>query len=159
VGIDQVDVVIHRQSVVHSLVEFIDGSLLAHLGKTDMLLPIQYALTHPSRHSAPIESLDLVQMGQLSFAAPDRINFPCLELCYEAGRKGGTAPAALNAANELAVHAFLAGRISFLDIAELNLYVLDACEGGDASSLEAIIAADEQARQVAGEWVANKLRA
>ena len=108
VAIDQVDVVVHRQSVVHSLVEFIDGSVLAHMGKTDMFLPIQYALTHPERYEVPIQSLDLETLGQVSFAAPDRENFPALDLCYKAGQIGGTAPAVLNAANEVAVAAFLA---------------------------------------------------
>ena len=87
VAVEQIDVVVHRQSVVHALVEFADGSLLAHLGKTDMMLPIQYALTHPARREVPLDNLDLKQVGQLSFAAPDRANFPCLDLCYEAGRK------------------------------------------------------------------------
>ena len=156
VAVEQVEVVVHRQSVVHALVEFADGSLLAHLGPTDMLLPIQYALTHPQRRAVPLDRLDLAQVGQLSFAAPDRANFPGLELCYEAGRSGGTAPAALNAANEEAVDAFLARQIGFLDIADLNRDVLARCGAQEAVSLESILEADRYARRLAREWVAGR---
>lgn len=157
VAVEQVDVVVHRQSVVHALVEFADGSLLAHMGKTDMLLPIQYALTHPERRAVPLDNLDLKQVGQLSFAAPDRANFPCLDLCYEAGRRGGTYPAALNAANEEAVGAFLARKIGFLDIANLNCDVLAHCGTQEAVSLESILDEDRCARRLAQEWVAGRV--
>ena len=156
VEVEQVDVVVHRQSVVHALVEFADGSLLAHLGKTDMMLPIQYALTHPQRRKVPLDPLDLEQVGQLNFAAPDRVNFPGLELCYEAARRGGTVPAALNAANEEAVGAFLARQIGFLDIADLNRDVLARCDAQEAVSLESILDADRDARRLAREWVARR---
>ncbi len=156
VAVEQVDVVVHRQSVVHALVEFADGSLLAHMGKTDMLLPIQYALTHPERREVPLDNLDLKQVGQLSFAAPDRANFPCLDLCYEAGRRGGTYPAALNAANEEAVGAFLKRKIGFLDIADLNRDVLAHCGTQEAVSLESILDEDRCARRLAREWVAGR---
>ena len=156
VSIEQVDVVVHRESVVHSLVEFIDGALLAHMGKTDMLLPIQYALTHPARHAVPIESLDLERLGQLSFAAPDRANFPCLDLCYEAGQRGGTAPAALNAANEVAVGAFLAGEIGFLDIGELNRQILADCDAREVTALEIVLEEDRQSRARARDWIAGR---
>ena len=156
VAVEQIDVVVHRQSVVHALVEFADGSLLAHLGKTDMMLPIQYALTHPARREVPLDNLDLKQVGQLSFAAPDRANFPCLDLCYEAGRSGGTFPAALNAANEEAVAAFLARQIGFLDIADLNRDVLERCDAQEAVSLESILDEDRYARRLAREWVAGQ---
>ena len=156
VDIEQVDVVVHRESVVHSLVEFIDGALLAHMGETDMLLPIQYALTHPARHTVPIESLDLERLGQLSFAEPDRANFPCLDLCYEAGQRGGTAPAALNAANEEAVGAFLAGEIGFLDIGELNRQILADCDEQEATALEIVLDEDRRARVQAREWIAGR---
>ena len=149
VVVEQVDVVVHRQSVVHALVEFADGSLLAHMGKTDMMLPIQYALTHPERREVPLDNLDLEQVGQLSFAAPDRANFPSLDLCYEAGRSGGTFPAALNAANEEAVGAFLARKIGFLDIADLNRDVLARCGTQEAISLESILDEDRYARRLA----------
>jgi len=159
VEIDQVDVVVHRQSVVHSLVEFIDGSVLAHMGKTDMFLPIQYALTHPERYEVPIQSLDLETLGQVSFDAPDRENFPALDLCYQAGQIGGTAPAALNAANEVAVAAFLAGEIGFLDIAALNSQVLESCEGEAAVSIDVVLDQDRCARRLAREWVESGVRA
>ena len=159
VEIDQVDVVVHRQSVIHSLVEFIDGSVLAHMGKTDMFLPIQYALTHPERYEVPIQSLDLEMLGQVSFAAPDRENFPALDLCYQAGQIGGTAPAVLNAANEVAVAAFLAGEIGFLDIAALNSQVLEACGGEAAVSIDAVLDQDHYARRLAREWVESGVRA
>ncbi len=156
VAVDQVDVVVHRQSVVHALVEFADGSLLAHMGKTDMMLPIQYALTHPERREVPLDNLDLKQVGHLSFAAPDRANFPCLDLCYEAGRNGGTFPAVLNAANEEAVEAFLARKIGFLHIADLNRDVLARCGTQEAVSLESILDEDRCARRLAREWVAEQ---
>lgn len=156
VTVEQVDVVVHRQSVVHALVEFADGSLLAHMGKTDMLLPIQYALTHPERREVPLDNLDLKQVGQLSFAAPDRANFPCLDLCYEAGQRGGTYPAALNAANEEAVGAFLARKIGFLDIADLNCDVLARCGTQEAVSLESILDEDRNARRLARKWVSEQ---
>ena len=156
VAVEQVDVVVHRQSVVHALVEFADGSLLAHMGKTDMMLPIQYALTHPERREVPLDNLDLKQVGQLSFAAPDRANFPCLDLCYEAGRRGGTFPAALNAANEEAVGAFLTRKIGFLAIADLNSDVLARCGTQEAVSLESILDEDRNARRLAREWVAEQ---
>jgi 1-deoxy-D-xylulose-5-phosphate reductoisomerase len=156
VGIDQVDVIVHRQSVVHSLVEFVDGSMLAHMGKTDMLLPIQYALTHPQRQAAPLGRLDLAAVGQLSFAEPDCENFPCLPLCYEAGRAGGTSPAALNAANEVAVACFLQGRIRFLDIAALNSAMLAAHVQRSADDLASILQVDAEVRRAAVAWVESR---
>ena len=156
VNIDQVEVVIHRESIVHSLVEFADATMLAHLGKTDMILPIQYALTHPQRRASPLQGLDLAQVARLSFAAPDRENFPCLELCYEAGRRGGVAPAVLNAANEVAVAAFLGGEIGFLDIAAINRFALDSCSPAPADSLAAVRAADVSGRQWARQWIGRR---
>ncbi|MBI2506216.1 MAG: 1-deoxy-D-xylulose-5-phosphate reductoisomerase [Candidatus Latescibacteria bacterium] len=158
VGIGQVEVVIHPESVVHSLAEFTDGALLAHLGRTDMVLPIQYALTHPRRRPAPLERLDLTRVGQLRFTAPDRENFPCLDLCYQAGRLGGTAPALLSGADEVAVAAFLRGEIGFLDIAALNRQVLETPAPAPADSLEAVLEADGQGRRLAAEWIKNKHR-
>lgn len=157
VDIDQVDVIVHRQSVVHSLVEFVDGAMLAHMGQTNMLLPIQYALTHPHREAAPLGRLDLAAVGQLSFAKPDCVNFPCLQLCYDAGRAGGTAPAALNAANEVAVAAFLQGRISFLEIAALNSAMLTAHESRAADSLTAVLAVDAEVRRAATAWIESAI--
>lgn len=156
VGIERIEVVIHRESVVHSMVEFVDGAILAHLGKTDMLLPIQYALTHPRRRPSPLGRLDLAEVGQLSFAAPDRVNFPCLELCYRAAREGGTGPAVLNAANEVGVEAFLAGRVGFLEIGEINEFVLEKVGFTAADSLEAVLEADARGRRLARERVESR---
>jgi len=153
VDIDQVKVVVHRESVVHSMVEFVDGAILAHLGKTDMSLPIQYALTHPKRRPAPMDTLDLVGLGALHFEEPDLLAFPALELCYEAGRTGGTAPAVLNAADEVAVEGFLRGEIGFLDIHEVNRHTLGAHIPGPADSLAEVLAADEEGRRLAREHV------
>jgi len=155
VGIEQVEVVVHPESVIHSLVELADGALLAHLGRTDMMLPIQYALTHPRRLPSPLESVDLVRLGKLNFAAPDRENFPCLELCYQAGRMGGTAPAALNAADEVAVERFLRGEIGFLDIARINQRALEAHRPGPADSLDTVLEEDRRVRCLAREWIAK----
>ncbi len=156
VPVSSVEVVIHRQSVVHSLVELVDGALLAHLGKTDMTLPIQYALTHPARQPSPLGRLDLAAVGQLTFARPDRENFPCLDLCYAAGQSGGTAPAALNAANEVGVAAFLAGRMGFLDIATLNAAMLEAHDVREADGIDEIFAVDAAVREAAQRWVRNR---
>jgi len=115
----QLDVVIHPQSVVHSMVEFVDGSVLAQLGSPDMRIPIAYALAWPERMATPAERLDLATIGQLEFAAPDLKRFPALRLAREALETGGAAPIVLNAANEIAVASFLAGQIRFPDIARL----------------------------------------
>ena len=151
--IDRIDVVIHRQSVVHSLVEFVDGALLAHLGKTDMQLPIQYALTHPNRSRSPFGRFNLAEAGQLTFSQPDRVNFPCLDLCYSAGKMGGTAPTALNAANEVAVGAFLGGKIGFLDIHALNSDLLAAHQLQSAFDIENILQVDAEIRMAANKWI------
>ena len=147
--VDRVDVVVHRESVIHSMVEFVDGSYLAHLGRTHMHLPIQYALTQPGRKPAPLEPLDLVELGSLHFEAPDLSSFPCLPLCYEVGRSGGVAPAVLNAANEVAVAAFLSGRIGFLEIYEVNQRTVASVAPGEAGSIAEVLEADGAARQVA----------
>jgi 1-deoxy-D-xylulose-5-phosphate reductoisomerase len=151
VGIDQVKVVVHRESVVHSMVEFVDGAILAHLGKTDMSLPIQYALTYPERKPASMDALDLVALGALHFEEPDLETFPGLELCYEAGRRGGTAPAVLNAADEVAVEGFLRGEIGFLDIHEVNRRTLERHHPRPAHSLAEVLAADVEGRRLARE--------
>lgn len=162
VEVDQVDVVIHRESIIHSMVEFTDGSILAHMGKTDMVLPIQYALTHPDRLQSPLAPLDLTAVGVLHFAEPDWDAFPGLRLCYEAGRRGGMAPAALNAANEIAVEAFLDGSIGFLDIHEINSEVMESCGGeappqaSESESIEEIMKVDSSARRRAREAVRDR---
>ena len=114
---DRIDVVVHPQSIVHALVHLNDGASLAHLGYPDMRVPISYALNYPERADVPVRTLDLVELGALTFEAPDLDAFPCLRLAREAAEAGGTAPCVLNAANEVAVHAFLAGDLSFTGIA------------------------------------------
>ena len=149
----RVDVVIHRQSIVHGLIEFVDGGLTAHLSTPDMRLPIQQALVHPERLPTRVPQLDLARVGELTFYAPDFERFPCLGLCYEAVKIGGTAPAVLNAANEVGVYAFLEGRIRFLDIAEVVGRALEAHKESFGSDLEALFEADRWARREAGERV------
>ena len=149
----QVDVVIHRQSIVHCLIEFVDGGLTAHLSTPDMRLPIQQALTHPDRMPSPASPLDLVSVGALTFDAPDLERFPCLALSYEAIAAGGTAPAVLNAANEVGVYAFLDERIGFMDVPGIVRRSLDEMPNGSGDDLEAIFEADRWARERAAEIV------
>lgn len=144
---DQISVVVHPQSVVHSMVEMVDGSVIAQLGATDMKHPIQYALTYPERKENCLKSLDFTVIGQLTFEEPDLERFPCLDLAYTALRAGGTTPAVLNAANEISVQAFLDGKIGLNDIAAINNAVMDEHDTANASSLEVVLEADEWARQ------------
>jgi 1-deoxy-D-xylulose-5-phosphate reductoisomerase len=146
---DQITVVIHPQSVIHSMVEYVDGSMLAQLGNPDMRTPIAYALGYPERIDSGVASLDLFQIGRLDFEEPDVARFPCIALAYEALRAGGTAPALLNAANEVAVDAFLGKRLPYRGIAPLIKAVMDAVAVTAADSLETVFAADAEARQVA----------
>ncbi len=143
---DRIDVVVHPQSIVHSLVEFIDGGVLSQLGPTDMRLPIQYALTYPVRRPTPAGFIDLIHLGKLTFEAADRKTFPCLDYAYEAGRRGGTYPAAVNAANEEAVGAFLKADIGLSDIPNVIEEILESHEAKEADSIEAIEAAERSAR-------------
>ena len=145
--LEQVSVVIHRQSIVHSLVEYRDGAILAQLGTPDMRLPIRYAMTHPERAESPAESLDLLTCPPLTFAQPDRDVFPCLRLAEEAAEEGGTACAILNGANEEAVGLFLAEKIGFSDIPRLVEAAWAAVAVQQDPSLEDILAADQAARQ------------
>ncbi len=154
-SVDQVEVVIHPQSIVHSLVEFSDGHMLAHLGVTDMKFPILFALTYPDRVESPMERLDLTRLDKLTFAAPDFEAFPCLAYARQAAAEGGTAPAILNAANEVAVGAFCARRLPFLGIGEVVRTVRAECPAGPDTSLEDVIAADEAARRSAVAIVAE----
>lgn len=150
----RIEVVIHPQSIVHGLVEFTDGNMLAHLGVTDMKLPILYALTWPDRADRPVDVLDLTAISGLTFSRPDLDAFPCLGLALQAADRGGTAPAALNAANEVAVTAFCAERIGFLDIPEIAAETLAKCSASDdGNSLEAVLAADQEARRIADDTV------
>jgi 1-deoxy-D-xylulose-5-phosphate reductoisomerase len=146
---DRIDVVIHRQSVVHSMVEFCDGSVLAQMGVADMRGPIAYAMSHPRRLPLPLAPLDVVGRGVLTFEAPDASRFPCLAHGYTALRAGGTMPAALNAANEEAVGAFLDGRIGFPVIAETIDRVLNETNPGPASTVDDVLGADATARRAA----------
>ncbi len=147
--LSKVEIIIHPQSVVHSLVEFRDGSILAHLGVTDMKLPIAFALTWPERVESPMGRLDLTAVRELTFAAPDLNAFPCLGLALEAAAEGGTAPAVLNAANEIAVETFCQGRIGFLDIEEVVRRVLDASAFEPDTDVETVERADALARDAA----------
>jgi 1-deoxy-D-xylulose-5-phosphate reductoisomerase len=154
VDYDAIDVVVHPQSVVHSMVEYTDGSTIAQLSMPDMRLPIGYALAYPDRSTAPFGRIDWATIGSLDFEAPDRQAFPCLDLAYQAGRAGETAPAWLNAANEVAVEAFLAGRIGWLAISDVLKATLDRHDGTKATSADVVMEADRQARTVAREIVA-----
>ena len=147
---EQIEVLIHPESVVHSLVEYVDGSVLAQLGNPDMRTPIAQALAWPERVAAGVAPLDLAQIGTLNFAAPDPLRFPCLELAYGALHDGGSAPATLNAANEVAVAAFLDRRAGFLDIAGVCAETLSRLPAQRVESLDDALAADGEARVLAG---------
>ena len=144
---DQISVIVHPQSIVHSMVEYIDGSVLAQLGIPDMKIPISYILAYPDRLSLDhLPSLNLVEAAHLEFCEPDFEKFPCLRLAYTALQQGGTCPAALNAANEVSVALFLSGQIAFSDIAEVNERVLEAHEAQSVTDLESVLEADQWAR-------------
>jgi len=151
---ERIEVLVHPQSVIHSLVGYVDGSVLAQLGSPDMRTPIAYALAWPERVSAPVARLDLAKLGQLTFEPPDLQRFPALRLAREALQSGGAAPTILNAANEIAVHAFLDGRLGFLDIARTVEETLDRMEFSPLESLDAVRAADAEARAVARQILA-----
>lgn len=146
---ERIEVVVHPQSVVHSLVAYIDGSVLAQLGSADMRIPLAHALAWPSRMATPAERLDLARLATLTFEAPDLLRFPALRLARDALRAGRSAPTVLNAANEVAVAEFLAGRIGFLDIAAIAERTLDATADADINSLDDVMAADAEARRTA----------
>jgi 1-deoxy-D-xylulose-5-phosphate reductoisomerase len=149
VGPGQIDVVIHPQSVVHSMVELLDGSIIAQLGPTDMRLPIQYAFSYPERWSSTLPPLDLTRCGQLDFAAPDHRRFPCLGLAYRALGGDASLPVVLNAANEVAVAAFLGGQLSFTSIAEVIECAMDANDAGNVTTLDDVRRVDRWAREFA----------
>lgn len=146
---ERIEVVVHPQSIVHSLVEYVDGSVLAQLSNPDMRVPIAHAMGFPERIASGAQPLDFALMKSLSFERPDSIRFPCLELAYAALRAGGTAPAVLNAANEVAVEAFLSRRASFTSIPRVIEQTLERVPAAPARDLGAVLAADEQARRVA----------
>lgn len=147
---DDIDVVVHPQSIVHSLVEFRDGAIKAELGSADMRGPIQYAITYPERRPLEEAPFDLTATS-LEFFEPDRVTFPCLDLGYAAGRAGGSAPAVLNASDEVAVHAFLQGQIGFTSIARVVERTLDRCGSVPIDSLDDVLEADDHARGIARE--------
>ncbi len=151
---DDIEVVVHPQSIVHSLVEFCDGSLKAHVGEPDMRIPIQYALSYPDRLPGPVEPFRLAGRT-LEFEAPDRAAFPALELAYRAGRTGGVAPAVFNAADEVAVQAFLDGRLGFLGIPDVLERTLDRVVADEPASVEEVLAADAEARQTAASLISG----
>jgi 1-deoxy-D-xylulose-5-phosphate reductoisomerase len=153
---ERIDIVVHPQSIVHSLVQLCDGATLAHLGYPDMRVPISYALHHPERVDVPVRPLDLVEVGALTFEPVDEDTFSCVRLARQAARAGGTAPCTLNAANEVAVHAFLGGRLRFLDIAAVIDGTLELLPPRPVHSFESLGEADAEARRVAGELVAER---
>ena len=150
---EHIDIVIHPQSIVHGLVTYCDGSVLAHLGSPDMRTPIAYALGWPGRASAPTKRLDLAEIGRLTFEPPDPRRFPALRLAREALRRGGGSPTVLNAANEVAVNAFLEGRIGFLDIAATVEHTLEQTPATQLDSLEDVYNLDSTAREMAAELI------
>jgi 1-deoxy-D-xylulose-5-phosphate reductoisomerase len=149
----QIDVVVHPESIVHALVQLSDGASLAHLGYPDMRVPISYALHYPERAEVPIEPLDLSSLGSLTFERPDTDTFSCLELAREAGEQGGTAPCVMNAANEVAVNAFLGRHLAFLDIPRVIEGTLEAADTQPVRSFDDLYQADAEAREVAGNLV------
>ncbi len=148
---DQIDVVIHPQSIVHSMVELVDGSVIAQLGMTDMRLPIQYAFSYPARWPAPLMSLDLTRAGSLEFEAPDTVAFPCLGLAYRALEAERSLPVVLNAANEVVVARFLEGRLGFASIAGVIEQTMDAHEAAEITTLAEVRAVDQWAREYSQE--------
>jgi 1-deoxy-D-xylulose-5-phosphate reductoisomerase len=154
-GLDpaQIEVLVHRQSIVHSLVEYVDGSVLAQLGSPDMRTPIAYALAWPERLASGVEFLDLIRAARLEFCAPDLDRFRCLALAQAAARAGGTSPAILNAANEVAVQAFLDRQLNFLEIARVSEAVLARMTGGPIRGLDDVLGADAEARRLARERI------
>jgi 1-deoxy-D-xylulose-5-phosphate reductoisomerase len=154
---DQVQVIVHPQSIVHSMVEYIDGCVIAQLGVADMGIPILYALTYPERRPTPAARLDLTRTGALTFFPPDPGTFPCLRLARAALASGGTAPAVLNAANEVAVAAFLDRRIAFVDIPALVERALDHLPPAPLASIEQCVSVDAEARRRVQEWIAARV--
>jgi 1-deoxy-D-xylulose-5-phosphate reductoisomerase len=154
--IDAIDVLIHPQSIIHSMVEYVDGSVMAQMGYPDMRTPIAYALAYPHRISTQVPTLDLAAMTQLTFAAPDHSRFPALSLAYDTLRQGGTAPAIFNAANEIAVAAFLNGNLGFTHIVDVVAEVLQGIPIEALENLEQALEIDEKARQLAAEKIRSR---
>ncbi|MBE0446571.1 MAG: 1-deoxy-D-xylulose-5-phosphate reductoisomerase [Actinobacteria bacterium] len=150
---EKIEVLIHPQSIIHSMVEFKDGSIKAHLGRTDMRIPIQYAISYPERLSSPLPPVNFIDVGELTFEVPDVKNFPCLGYAYEAAKLGRTYPAVLNAANEEAVAAFLSRRIGFTGIPHVIERVLEAHKGGDETDLGILLEVERWARESAAKII------
>jgi 1-deoxy-D-xylulose-5-phosphate reductoisomerase len=157
VGYDRIEVVVHPQSIVHGMVRFRDGALIAHAGLPDMRVPISFALTYPDRSATAAPRLDLSRPFSLEFEPPDREAFRCLSLARAAGIAGGTTPCALNAANEVAVGAFLAGSCGFLEIADTVAAVLDRWDAEPLASVDQVLAADARAREMARERLGARI--
>lgn len=155
-GYDQIDVVVHPQSVVHSMVETTDGATIAQLSMPDMRLPIGYALSYPERMATPFGAIDWATLGPLGFEVPDTATFRCLPLAYEAGRQGGTAPACLSAANEVAVEAFLNGRLGWVDIPSVIEDVIERFQASEPRDVTDVLEADAAARALAGQVLAQR---
>ena len=156
---DAIEVVVHPQSIVHALVTLCDGAALAHLGHPDMRVPIAYALHYPDRVDVPVRRLDLAEIGSLTFEPPDEDAFPCLRIAREAAAAGGTGPCVLNAANEVAVHAFLGGRLPFMGIPAVIEATLERVGAATVHGFDSLYQADAEARTVAGEFVPTHPRA
>jgi len=153
---DDIEIVVHPQSIIHSMVEFVDGSIIAQMGVPDMRLPIQYAFTHPERFPSPVKRVNLPALGGFTFLAPDREKFPCIDIAYDAIRKGGNIPCAMNAANEIAVKSFLEGKLPFIKIPELIHSTMEHISLIQDPSLEDIFATDKEGRIIAEEIVNRK---
>ncbi len=154
---DQIEVLIHPESIIHSMVEYLDGVVMAQLGVPDMRIPIAYALGYPERMDMGLAPLDLAKIGQLTFEAPDTKRFPALALAYEALRRGKTVPSVMNAANEIAVSAFLEGRLSFLKIPDVVSYAMERHQPLEVS-LDTILEADREGRQLAHDYIETHLK-
>ena len=154
-GADQISIVVHPESIVHSMIEMVDGSVIAQMGVTDMRHAIQYALTYPERYASELAPLDLARLSSLHFEEPDLERFPCISLAYRALRTGGTLPAAMNAANEEAVQAFIDERISFADIPRIIEIVMDEHRTSEVNDLDTVVAADQSARAAAQSAIAQ----
>jgi 1-deoxy-D-xylulose-5-phosphate reductoisomerase len=153
---DKVQVVIHPQSVIHSMVDYVDGTVLAQMGNPDMRVPIAHAMAWPTRFDSGVDPLDLFAVKRLDFEAPDLVRFPCLQRAYDAVRAGETMPAILNAANEIAVAAFLDGKIRFTAIPDTISHCMDSVLVNKADSIDAVLLADQAARQAAQAYI-NRL--
>lgn len=144
---ENIDVVVHRESIIHSMIQFVDNSILAQLGVPDMRIPIQYAITYPKRYESPVDAVDFFKLGNMSFAEPDYDTFKCLKACKKAFNRGGVIPAVANAANEIANKLFRENKISFLDIGELVMSAVDNFEYRESNTLDDVLNADKEARE------------